>query len=225
MSGVMTSVGRNTRARRQQAEAGFSLLEFLVSSSVTLVVMGLGLSLLSQGQAMFASQGAALKSQSQARKTLNLMTSDLRATGCAPVTITAGTTPGLISASATSIRIVGDRKGNGTTNVVSEDDVNDDVTYSQVNSYITRYAPNDAAYQNTAATLTDQVKSLSFRYFDKNGTELIPPAGGSLDAANRANVVRIHVTLAIDIVETGKAAKTLTMESPVTLRNKVLDGY
>jgi hypothetical protein len=37
--------------------------------------------------------------------------------------------------------------------------------------------------------------------------------------------VRIHVTLAIDIVETGKAAKTLTMESPVTLRNKVLDGY
>jgi hypothetical protein len=211
----MTSVGRNTRARRQQAEAGFSLLEFLVSSSVTLVVMGLGLSLLSQGQAMFASQGA----------TLNLMTSDLRATGCAPVTITAGTTPGLISASATSIRIVGDRKGNGTTNVVSEDDVNDDVTYSQVNSYITRYAPNDAAYQNTAATLTDQVKSLSFRYFDKNGTELIPPAGGSLDAANRANVVRIHVTLAIDIVETGKAAKTLTMESPVTLRNKVLDGY
>ena len=216
---------RKDKSLRRNTEAGFSLLEFLVSTSITIVVMGIGLSLLSQGQGMFSSQGAALKSQSQARKTLSLMTVDLRATGCSPVTITAGTTPGLISASATSIRIVGDRKGNGTTNVVSDDDANDDVTYSQVNTYVTRYAPNDAVYANTAATMTDQVRSLAFRYFNRAGTELIPPAGGSLNAADRAQVVRVHIILTIEILETGKAAQTLTMESPITLRNRVLDGY
>lgn len=221
----MFAIKKKKQRPRQKAEVGFSLLEFLISTSITLVVTGLGLSLLSQGQTMFSSQGAALKSQSQARKTLNLMTSDLRATGCSPVTITAGNTPGLLSATTNSIRIIGDRKGNGTTNAVSADDANDDVTYSQVNSYITRSAPNDPDYQNTAATLTDQVKSLSFRYFDREGTELTPPTGGSLNADQRAQVVRVLVTLTIDIVESGKSTRTLTMESPITLRNRILDGY
>jgi Tfp pilus assembly protein PilW len=222
---TMIAEARKNKSLRQGTEAGFSLLEFLVSTSITIIVVGLGLSLLSQGQGMFSSQGAALKSQSQARKTLSLMTVDLRVTGCSPVTITAGVTPGLISASATSIRIVGDRKGNGTTNVVSDDDANDDVTYSQVNSFITRYAPNDPVYANTAATMTDQVQGLTFRYFNRAGTELIPPAGGSLNAEERAQVVRVHIILTIEILETGKATQTLTMESPITLRNRVLDGY
>lgn len=219
------AVASPKKRRIRSAQAGFSLLELLVGTSLSIVVMGLGLGLLTQGQAMLSNQGANLKSQSLARKTLNLMISDLRATGCSPVTVTAGTQPGLITATATSLRIVGDRTGNGTTNAVSDDDANDDVTYSQVNSFITRYAPNDTAYQGAAATMTDQVRSLSFRYFDKNGTELIPPSGGSLDATNRANVIQIRVTLTIEIQETGKATKTLTMESPITLRNRTLDGY
>jgi type II secretory pathway component PulJ len=201
------------------------LPELLVSIALTLTVLGLGMSLLHQGQTMFRSERATQSAQALARKALNLMATDIRATGSAPATITSGVQPGLLIASAQSLRLVADRKGNGTTDWLGEADANDDVTYSLTNGTVTRHAPNDPDYQNAPVMLASQVRQLGFRYFDRVGNELVPPTGGSLEAAARANVVRIHVLLTVEIAAPGEAAKLVRLESPVTLRYKIFDGH
>ena len=123
----------NAKAKRH-GEKGFSLVEFLAGSTITLTVVAVSFSLLGQGQTMVVTQRAKTTAQARARKVMNLMSTDIRATGCAPADITAGVAPGLLTATANSIRIVSDRSGNGTTNQGNEDDANDDVTYTYSNN-------------------------------------------------------------------------------------------
>lgn len=220
-----------TLSKKQQSgvakikEAGFSLLETLVSVVITLSVLLMGMSLLQQGQTIFSTQRATQSAQAIARKAFNLMAADIRATGCAPETITAGEIPGLLIATVHTIRIVGDRQGNGTTNVAGEDDSNDDVTYSFANNQVTRSAPIDPSYQNTPAVLATNVQSLTFRYFDQAGNELIPPDDGTLNEVKRGQVVRIQISFIVDIIKAGRATSTVTMDCHVALRNRIVDGH
>ena len=173
---------------------------------------------------MVITQRAKTTAQARARKVMNLMSADIRTTGCAPADITAGTVPGLITATVNSIRIVSDRSGNGTTNQVNEDDANDDVTYSYSNKSVLRYAPNDPAYQNAPAVLSTEVRSFTIRYYDNEGQELVPPADGGLSAANRALVARVNLTATVEVSENGKVTGTITIDNPVALRNSILDA-
>ncbi len=206
-------------------QRGFSLLETLVSLVITVTVFSIAMSLLYQGQRMFRTERATQSAQALARKAINLLTTDLRATGCSPVTVTSGEMPGLLEASATRLRLIGDRKGNGTTNLRGEEDANDDVTYNFSGGTVTRQAPNDPDYQNSTVVLVNQVQQFTFRYFDRVGREIVPPTGESLDEAMRTNVVRIHIYLSIEIVESGEPTKIESLDSPVTLRYKLFDGH
>lgn len=210
--------------RQKRSEKGFSLVEFLIGSTITLGAITLSFTLLDQGQSTLTTQRAKTTAQSRARKVLNLMTTDIRATGGKPTTITAGTTPGLISASATSLRIVSDRTGNGTTNVVGTDDANDDVTYTfnSTNKTLSRFAPNDSAYNNTSVVLTNEIQSLTIRYYDETGTEL-STTGGELNATARGQVARVTLTAVLEVVEKGIVTGTTTIDNPIALRNNILE--
>ncbi len=209
---------------KKHREKGFSLVEFLAGSTITLTVVAVSFSLLSQGQTMVITQRAKTTAQARARKVMNLMSTDIRTAGCAPADITSGTTPGLLMATVSSIRIVSDRSGNGTTNQVTEDDANDDVTYSYSNKSVLRSAPNDPAYQNVPAVLANEIKSFTIRYYNSAGEELIPPTNGTLNAENRAKVTRVNLISVIEINEQGKETGTVTIDNPIALRNSILDA-
>jgi Tfp pilus assembly protein PilW len=219
-----TTAELKSRKRRGAGnEGGFSLVEFLIGSTITLSAVALSFTLLDQGQTAITAQRAKTTAQTRARKVLNLMTADIRVMGCTPTPITAGTTPGLLSATANSIRIVSDRTGNGTTNAVSEDDANDDVTYTFTNKTVLRSAPNDSAYSNTTAVLTNEISSMTIQYYDSSGIELVPPTGGTLDSDNRSQVARINILATIEIIEKGRVVGTVTVDNPIALRNNILD--
>lgn len=221
-----SSVARNNKRKQRTVEKGFSLVEFLVGSAITLATVTLSFSLLDQGQTAIATQRSKATAQARARKVLNLMTSDIRATGSSPGNFTAGVAPGLSSASETSIRLVSDRSGNGTTNQVNEEDANDDVTYtfSTTNKTITRSAPNDPAYNNTPAVLTNEIQSLIIKYYDKTGIELVPPSGSSLDSDNRKLVTRINIIAVINVMEKGQVIGTVSIDNPIAIRHYITDG-
>ncbi|HZS05138.1 MAG TPA: hypothetical protein VFD58_09915 [Blastocatellia bacterium] len=208
-------------------EAGFTLAEFLVGTTVMLIMIAMGLGLLDKGQTLFRSQSAATAAQARARKGLNFMVADLRSTGAAPVAITGGATPGILSATATGIHVAADRNGNGTTNVV-DTDVDEDITYTFDSSAgtITRLASNDSRYQSGGAAqpavLIDNVDSLAIRYFDNTGTEL---TALPLSAADRDRVTRLQIVIVTNVRENGQTTGTVTVDSTLTLRNRQLDNF
>lgn len=215
---------KSRRSAAGQKEAGFSLPEFLVETVVMLIMVTLGLSLLDQGQTLFRNQSAALVAQARVRKALNLMVADLSLTGCTPVSITAGNTPGVLSGTATSIRVVADRNGSGTTNN-STGDINDDVTYTFANGAITRTAASDPAYQSGGTaqpvTLIDNVSSLTITYFDSAGNTLTAP----LSSSALAQVARLQLSIVTSVRELGQTTGTVTVETPVVLRNRQLNTW
>jgi type II secretory pathway pseudopilin PulG len=215
------------RRRLKNREKGFSLIEFLVGSAVTLAAVTISFSLLDQGQTAITTQRARATAQVRARKVLNLMTADIRATGSSPGNFTAGLAPGLLYASANQIRMISDRTGNGTTNQNNEEDANDDVTYiyDSANKTISRHAPNDPAYKGTATILTNEIQSLTIKYYNKMGTELVLPTGGVLDEESRDQVTKMNITAVIEIVEKGKVTGTVTIDNPIAIRNYVIAGY
>lgn len=224
----MKNIIRNRTGRKQvtgnSGEKGFSLVEFLIGSTITLAVVAGSFTLLDQGQTVIVSQRAKTTAQARARKMLSLMTTDLRTTGCAPTILTAGETPGLLIATANSIRIISDRNGNGTTNQVSDDDANDDVTYSFSNKVLLRYAPNDSAYNTRPAVLSNELSSLTIRYYDSAGEELVPSSESGLDTDARAKVARVNISATIEVIEKGKVTGTMTIDNPIALRNNILDN-
>jgi Tfp pilus assembly protein PilW len=218
---------RQTKRQLKNREKGFSLIEFLVGSTITLAAVTVSFSLLNQGQTAITTQRASATAQARARKVLNLMTADIRATGSSPGNYTAGLAPGLLYASANQIRMISDRTGNGSTNQSSEADANDDVTYTfnSANKTISRQAPNDPTYNNTTTILTNEIQSLTIKYYNKTGTELVPPTGGVLDDDTREQVTKMNITAVIEIVEKGKVTGTVTIDSPIAIRNHVIAGY
>jgi len=223
----------NEKRRRsiRRAETGFTLAEYMVSTSVLLIIIGLGFSLLDQGQATFMSQNAATLAQARARKAINLMASEISLAGCTPVTLTAGPQPGLqpvsnsVTANSTSIRIVADRDGSGTTNGTGtggDADLNDDITYSFSNGTIFRTAPNDPDYQSggaaVARSVIDGVSSLTITYFDANGNQLSGPV-------NLAAVRSVRLTIVTSVSQLGNQTGTVTVDANVMIRNLQLDRY
>ncbi len=223
--------GRKSRKSPKRTAAGFSLIEFLVSIAVLLIMIGTALRLLDQGQATFMAQNAEAIAQARARKAINLMTAEISLAGSTPVTITSGAHPGLqpisdsVTASGTSIRVVADRDASGTTDGTAtggDGDINDDVTYSFSGGTIYRTAPNDPAYRSGGIVVPqpviDGVSSLTISYFDANGNQLSAPI-------NLSAVRRVRLAIVTSVNQLGSQRGTVTVEANVVLRNLQLNRY
>lgn len=212
-------------------EAGFTLLETLVGTLVLLTMLTLAFSLLDEGQETFMAQNAAELAQSRARKAINLMAREINLAGCAPVTIKSGPQPGLqnfsssVTADVTSIRIVADRDGSGTTNGTGsggDADVNDDVSYYLSGGTLWRSAPNDPTYRvNGVAApqpVIEGVSQLAITYFDANGAQLT-------GAVNLSAVRMVNISLTTSAPTFNAQARNVTVTARVVLRNMQLTRY
>ena len=222
---------RTGRRAARQREAGFTLVEFMIGTSVLLVILGMAFSLLDRGQAAFMSQNASGLAQARARKAINLMAAEISLAGCTPVNITAGAQPGLqpvsssVTANDTSIRVVADRDASGTTNGTGsggDGDINDDITYSFSGGTIFRTAPNDPDYQSggtaVARSVIEGVSSLTITYLDANGNQLSAPI-------NLASVRSVRLAIATSVSQLGNETGTVTVEANVVMRNLQLNTY
>ncbi len=208
----------------RKVDQGFSLLELLISTSITVVILLMGMQLLDQSQKLFQSQSARMKAQSRARKAVNLITSDVRATGLTPISVSTGVVPGLAEAYTNRIRMVGDRKGDGSYSSTGGTDANDDITYYVSDTKkLYRVAPNDPEFGTAVMALN--VSNLNFRYYNAAGTELVPATGSSLTQTERFQVTRIDLSATVDIVEGGKTFGSVSVASPIALRPRIMDGY
>jgi len=186
-------------------KSGFSLLEVLISMVVLLLMMGGMYTVLFQTQGTFEAQQAVADLRQQARVIVQQIATELRMTG-----YDLGSVPeALASASALAVTFVADIDdgspslpcGAGFEGAV--DGGAERITYSLQGTDLVRSVDcwDGAAWTNeyTNQAIANNVLGAQpiFRYFDENGVELFPGAGGTLTAADRDEVRTIEIRLAL----------------------------
>jgi type IV pilus assembly protein PilW len=210
-------------------DRGFSLLEMLIS--IVLVVMMLGgmYTVLFQTQGTFEAQQDVADLRQQARVTVQQIATELRMTGYDIGSVT----DMLPAASATGVAFVADIDDGsanppcGAAFEAAVDGGAERVTYNLQGNNLVRNVDcwDGGAWNNeyTNQVIADNVLAGTlFRYFDENGVELIPGAGGLLSAADLEAVRTIQISLALldpDQQVFGDPQANYQAETTVRLRN------
>jgi prepilin-type N-terminal cleavage/methylation domain-containing protein len=206
--------------KRADKQAGFTLVELLVSVLLTSFIMGAVYSVYRVQMHSGKVQENRLVAQEYARNVLDMMVREMRNTGYFPVgacTTTPANNNGIIQADAQNFRFVYDANGaNGCA------DPDENIWYKYQTTGCT--SSGDIIRDNgTALPLTEcNVTNLNFRYFQQDGTELTSPVA-------LANVQRILITLTVqsknpdyDINSVSGGQLNATVTSNVDLRNRGL---
>lgn len=201
--------------RRHQAvrgDAGFSLVELLVATSLGLVAVSSFLTFNRYQLFSLQDQSKQIDLQTTARNIVDLFAREVRRAGMNPTC--AGTFKGIAVAKASEIQIKTDLNGDGSTN-----GQNENVTY--------RFNYSLKSVERVTPTSTETLISnvdftgSSIKYYDGNGTELIPwyPLGET--QRNNVRRVRIELRLSQDAVDPNKDTELRASASTdVNLRNR-----
>ncbi|HEX8096910.1 MAG TPA: prepilin-type N-terminal cleavage/methylation domain-containing protein [Pyrinomonadaceae bacterium] len=153
-----------------QNQAGFSLLELLISTAIIIVVLSLASTLLVGSFGIRRREDNKSDAVADTMQALNVMSREIANAG---YTLPAGIglpANGIVAASsgATSIRVVTNPNENNTVRDADEDvmyTLYNDTTTNPAQRYIVRYNINAAA--NQTSVLANRVDSLTFRYYDQ----------------------------------------------------------
>jgi len=178
--------------RREQEQAGHSLVEVLIATAVMALLMAATLSILQSGLAASGWGSGRVEAQQAVRAALERMARELREAGYDPAS--AGL-EAVVVAEPARIVFQGDLNGNGVI----------DPTHERV-TYVLRAGENtlrrDAG--GGAQPIADGVRRFTLAYFDDHGLSTTDPA--------RIASVRIEL-------EAGKTRAEATMATHVMLRN------
>ena len=229
-------------ASRLTRNAGFTIVELLVSVLLTSMIMGAIYSVYRVQTHSAKVQESRLEAQEYARSTLDMMVREIRNAAYNPLGAIAvgalGTNcagglagaPGIVTATATSIRFTYDFQGttagsapNGTC-----DNADEDITYTYTTGCssgfgdVTRKEGTNAAQALTNCNVPDvNNQRLDIRYFKQDGTELSRP----VIAADLPNIQRVMIALTVQSLRPDTefgGQLNATMTSNADLRNRGL---
>lgn len=207
----------NRSQTNQKHEAGFSLLELTIAMAITIIVMGAGITLLSQGLGMRTRENARSDALADAQRSLNLMSREIANSGFGLTDN--GIVAGASDSNATTIHF----RTNITNTNSTTTDADEDVTYiyqGSPNFAIARYDKNT----NTTGDVATRIDSLQLTYYDSNGNALNVTGTPSLVA----NAVRVGIAVSVTVPGVGaQPSSQVQLTSDVMLRNAqtILDKY
>ncbi|HEY2847805.1 MAG TPA: type II secretion system protein [Pyrinomonadaceae bacterium] len=207
-----------------RGQAGFSLLEMMVSMTIMLVLMGIVSTLLSGSLGIRSRESQHTDALTSAQAALNVMSREIANSGFG---ISTGTSPrlpnnGIITADsgATQIHFRANVNNvgpiNTTAGVLTTDDVGEDLTYffDASSKSIVRFDPNDAPQ---TSVVVNRISAVTFSYFDYVG----PNSSGVQTSTPTANTGRIRITVQVqlDPIQGQPNPSDVQFTSEVTLRN------
>jgi prepilin-type N-terminal cleavage/methylation domain-containing protein len=210
--------------KNKRGQAGFSLLEMMISMAIMLILMGVVTSLLSRNLGVRARESQRTDALTSAEAALNVMSREIANSGFG---IYSGTNArlasnGIVTADSTANQIhfranVYNNGPSGTTSgVLTTDDPGEDITYFyDANSgSIVRFDPNDTPQ---TSVVVNKISSVTFTYYDYSGTS----SGGVQTVAPTANTGRIQITVRVqlDPIQGQPHPNDVQFTSDVTLRN------
>lgn len=167
--------------RRVNNEAGFSLIELIISMAITITIMGLASSILAGAFNVRSREDRKSDAIADVQRALNIMTREISNSGLKlPGGLGAVSTNGIVAndSDSQSIRIVSNLNGmpeaaNGYAEDADLDDADEDIKFLMYadatlgQRYIVRYEKNAT---NQTTVLANRVDSLIFRYYDEKVT-------------------------------------------------------
>ena len=194
------------KRQKDQRQAGFSLLELMVSTAIFAILMVGVCTLYSQSLAAYNRGENRIELQQSTRFAADLMLREIRLAGYDPSdSLTVLPTTAVETAGAATITFVADVDG---------DDVSDRVRYRLVGTQIVR---DDAAWngvddfdaQSGASEMADGVTTLAFTYFDANNNV----------TTTLADIRRIRIGIFAQATTRDGQQLNYPMRTDVTLRN------
>ncbi len=169
------------QTRRVHNEAGFSLIEMIISMAITITLMGLASSILAGAFNVRSREDRKSDAIADVQRALNIMTREISNSGLKlPGGLGAVSINGVVAndSDSQSIRIVSNLNGmpeaeNGFAEDADLDDADEDIKFLMYvdatlgQRYIVRYEKNAT---NQTTVLANRVDSLIFRYYDEKVT-------------------------------------------------------
>ena len=187
------------QTRRSKNEAGFSLLELVLSMTITIAVMGLASSILAGAFNIRSREDRKSDAIADVQRALNIMTREISNAGMKlPSGLTFLSSNGVVAgdSDSTSIRVVSNLNGmpdsaNGYFEDSDVEDTDEDVKFlmyvdaARGQRYIVRYEKNGS---DQTTVLANRVDSLTFRYYDEKVTyDTTVDSDGNCDITNVVN--------------------------------------
>lgn len=188
--------------------AGFSLLELVISMTITLVLMAMAGAIFSHSIGTRETEARRTQAITAAQNALNLISREVANSGYGL------TDNGIVAADSNQQKL--HLRSNIKNTDAATNGAGEDLTYflDASSNAIVRY---DRFATPQTSTVIDRVENLSFQYWDYTG------AAGSVTSNNvpSANTarIRISVTVRLDPVEGQPENQDITYTSDVTLRN------
>lgn len=194
-------------------EKGFTLIELLIGIAISGMVISAIYSLYISQNKSYTIQNQVVEMQQNARIVMDMMVRDIRLAGYDPE----GTSgAGFVAATSNSIQFTADLNGDGDT-----DDSNENITYSLYDSDGDgdQDLCRDTGQGNRS--LVENISSLTFEYYDENGSAIATP----VSTANLSQIRKVKVKL---IAQTAKpdpdysrnsGYRQRTLTSMVIIRN------
>ncbi len=206
-------------AQANVKEAGFSLVELMIAMTVTLIVMGMASTMLTQLMGTRTRENRKSDALADAQRALNIMSRDIANSGYGL------TTNGIVVGTSDSTQTRIHLRSNITNNNPTTTDRDEDVTYDfqSACSCIARLDRNfDSA--TTPPLIASPIDSLQFTYIN------IAPATGAVTetSAGTANTTRVRIAVSVTLpAAQGQPASSVTLNSDVALRNSsaVLNNF
>lgn len=216
-----------TSAIRPRSAKGFTIVELLVATVISLVLSAAGWTFYRSQLRALIDQSARLDADEAARAAVAFMAREIRKAGLDPLADppagVAFTTPGakgVSDARPERLLVQWDKNSSGAIETGAADPDAESVEYSYdgVNQQILR------TVNGTAQALIKNVAAggLSFRYFDANGNVLTPTGSpAELSASDRDAVAVILVSLTVQAARATQPT-AVKLSARATLRNRVL---
>jgi type II secretory pathway component PulJ len=194
------------QTRRSKNEAGFSLLELVLSMTITIAVMGLASSILAGAFNIRSREDRKSDAIADVQRALNIMTREISNAGMKlPSGLPYVSRNGVVAGDSdnSSIRIVSNLNGipdsaNGYFEDADVVDTDEDVKFlmyvdaTRGQRYIVRYEKNGS---DQTTVLANRVDSLVFRYYDEKVTySTTVDAAGNCDITNVVNALGVAKT-------------------------------
>ena len=212
------------KSKKVSSDRGFSLAEFLVAMTITLVILGIASTLLATSFHVRTREQSRTDSIADVQRALNVMSRELAIGGFGFDTTSNGLVVG--DSDKFSIR-VRSNLNRYSANSGSIDSSSEDVKYfldsTDDQNYLVRHDEFVPAGTNQNTVLANRITKLEIAYWSAANTKLDVEA----DPSQVANAVGVQITVGVALPAVGKFGSpgyqpetTVELTSDVTLRNK-----
>jgi type II secretory pathway pseudopilin PulG len=211
------------KVTRTQNNAGFSVIELIISMTVILMCLGIVATLIGQAFGVRARESQKTDALTSAQAALNVISREISNAGFGIYTGTGIRTAsnGIVGADSGANRIhfranIENTGPVGGSTVVSTNQPGEDITYffDNATNSIVRYDPNDSP---TTSAVVNRVSGVTFEYFNYVGTN--SAATQVTVPSNDTGRVRITVQVQLDPVQGQPNPLSVAFTTDVTLRN------